>query len=248
MKRFIAAMAYMLCCPLDHPIWIPVFALPTRLTLSWGFSWVPSSRYCSSFVAFVESLVSRTFPIYFPLHEWVDFSPGECCYNLDYRLLIQEVSPFREAWKSQLTKHYPAPGNVSNTLDPSDRFTGTVHDGLTCAGPMPCSCSFWTAELEWSSPYTETEGPKYITFPSGFRSLTTQSLQTVFSNTRVDSGISHRDVNNPPADCCLGKCTINADKVRILYWPVETDNTFANNITKVATPSPYTTVLDGFTL
>lgn len=52
---------------------------------------------------------------------------------------------------------------------------------------------------------------------------------------------------NPPRDCCAG-CEVNADRVRVLFWPVDDNTLTTQNVSIATAASPYTTVSDGFTL
>lgn len=48
---------------------------------------------------------------------------------------------------------------------------------------------------------------------------------------------------------CLHKCEINAESVRLLYWPIENSTISSQNRSlALASSSQYTTVADGFTL
>jgi len=51
----------------------------------------------------------------------------------------------------------------------------------------------------------------------------------------------------PPSECGDG-CEIHGWGVRILFWPVDDNNTHVHNVSVAAAKLPYTTVSDGFTL
>lgn len=51
----------------------------------------------------------------------------------------------------------------------------------------------------------------------------------------------------PPPECGSG-CDIESSRVRILFWPVDMNDTNTHNILESAETVPYTTVSDGFTL
>lgn len=53
--------------------------------------------------------------------------------------------------------------------------------------------------------------------------------------------------NFPPVECGSG-CDIESSRVRILFWPVDENDTNIQNVSESAGTLPYTTVSDGFTL
>ncbi len=54
----------------------------------------------------------------------------------------------------------------------------------------------------------------------------------------------------PPLDCCADRCQIDADEVRILYWPVDANGTNGkmSNVSMTAAPAPSGVVVGGMTL
>ncbi len=64
------------------------------------------------------------------------------------------------------------------------------------------------------------------------------------------SGLPHFEYSQfyPPADCCGDGCELDADAVRILFWPIDHQSATSLNISHTSEATPYTTVLDEFTL
>ena len=50
---------------------------------------------------------------------------------------------------------------------------------------------------------------------------------------------------DPPTNCYM-QCTIAASDIQVLYWPVETRTTRANDISTTTASTPFTLVSDGF--
>lgn len=125
--------------------------------------------------------------------------------------------------------------------------------GATCTdvfGDFPCSCLALSLKLN-SYVRTTSERSQYATdnvysFNSaGSRSLTGKTTAT-YGGSYVYTQHSYPGPS-PPGDCCED-CEVKAGRVHIIHWPVDTDNTTAQNTSWAGVTEPYTMVSDGFTL
>lgn len=101
----------------------------------------------------------------------------------------------------------------------------------------------------------------YVTTQPGVLTETGQYAYAEFHSTRPTTFsftntfttiVMTEEGYRPPDNCCLDWCQVDADEVRILYWPVETNGTdgakdgAASNAS--VTAGPALAVLDGMTL
>ena len=109
-------------------------------------------------------------------------------------------------------------------------------------GSFPSSC------YALSFPQTPSIGSMSIASYTDYvpDSATTSASVHTFGGAYTESAYARFD---PPRDCCAD-CEVNADRVRVLYWPVDLDNhtSKAQNLSNAPVVIPYTTVSDGFTL
>ena len=75
-------------------------------------------------------------------------------------------------------------------------------------------------------------------------------IGTTATANHISSSISSYSTYGNATNSTLDEtCEIDADGVRVLYWPIDSDNSTASrNISNGPHASPYTTVSDGFTL
>ena len=115
---------------------------------------------------------------------------------------------------------------ASCTASDIDYYDGICNiNGTTCVdydGRFPCTCTKYSSQLH-----------------------TSPTVQSAFGDTWTAQLPYFSQV--PPVECSDG-CRVEADRVRILFWPVNDGNATLQNVTGTARQSPYTTVSDGFTL
>ena len=122
-------------------------------------------------------------------------------------------------------------------------------DGID-GSPIPCSCARIQRPLLYTST-TETYTLANETSPSGVPASKTVGVgsETLYLYTTHDTEIDARKPSiRPPTDCCKSMCSIQADEVGIIYWPVDDVEGNKQGQSNDTTPKIYTTVSNGFTL
>lgn len=162
-------------------------------------------------------------------------------YTTGYEYPSHPVFPFASLNGSKI---------VSGSSLVSGNWAGS---GATCTdafGDFPCSCLALSLTQHASIQSTSvslgyiTEA-QYAKFSTGDGSITGSTTVTYGGNEIYTQ--SYFAGPSPPDDCCES-CEIDSSGVRILFWPVDIDNTTAHNTSQGGATEPYTTVSDGFTL
>lgn len=174
-------------------------------------------------------------------------------------LVLLAREPYTTGYTSGYTYTYTKPVFPLASLNGS--LIASVHSlasgnwassGATCTdqyGDFPCSCL--ALSITKHTYVRSTYQPTIIvinTYPRFASDSDSISLRTTvtYGGNMVGTQYPYSGLS-PPGDCCES-CQVDSSNVRILFWPVDIDNTTAHNASQAGITKPYTTVSDGFTL
>ena len=178
-------------------------------------------------------------------------------FNFGFFALLELLAGSHSAASSTIPDRPPFPFaslNGSLVASASSRASGSFAvGGALCTdtfGAFPCSCLALSFQQQVVVS-TETNAIQYATeieYHEGTgndESITGTTVVTMGGKeVYTETGAL---ISNPPDDCCES-CEIDSSRVHILFWPLDDNQTTAQNASNVKATTPYTMVSNGFTL